>query len=67
MQKQLCGKNEMCLVDAREVKIMQQVAEHMMESTYEATHREGKTIKWVLESLDLWEEDEHDHSKEAKC
>lgn len=52
--KQLCGKNEMRLVDDDAVHKMQLHAMILMSDP--DTENNGKLIKWVMEELDLWDE-----------
>lgn len=67
MRKQLCGKEEMCLVSVCDVQTMQKSAESMMESEYSWKKRDGEMIKWTLESLGLWGGENDACSPKTQC
>ena len=60
MKKQLVDKNEMLLVDDISARSMQQLARDLMNDNSLRRQEDGKLIKWILEKLDLWEEENAD-------
>lgn len=58
MQKQLCGRNEMRLVDDVDAAAVQSLAEDLMKSRDSGDVYDGTMIKWIMEELKLWEEEE---------
>lgn len=55
MQKQLCGRNEMHLVNTIDAHNMMRFAETSLKSDDYSVRRDGAMVKWTMERLGLWE------------
>lgn len=55
MQKQLCGQNEMHLVNTIDAHNMMRFAEESVKSDDYSVRRDGAMVKWTMERLGLWE------------
>ena len=66
MKRQLVDKNGMLLVDDISARSMQQLARDLMNDNSLRRQEDGKLIKWILEKLDLWEEENADATGDRK-
>lgn len=55
--KQLVGEREMRLVDDIEARTMQKTAKELMADEEIWNQHDGRTIKFVMEKLGIWEEE----------
>lgn len=57
------GENVQHLVDEEKVRKTKDHVQDLLSDP--ETENSGRTMKWVLEELDLWEEEEADHDRKA--